>query len=352
VGLGAVAWAGTAHATVVWTSTFESGSIAPEWTPSINATALNVQVLAEQVYTGKYACKITVHPSDRFNTQNRVDIAHQSKLTGEGKDMWMSGHYLMLADAGVRNEFYFWESSGSYQNMIDFWVEPKTGGGTTIGFGTGALGVNKLWSADFPIGKWHQIGLHVHWSVNPQIGAVDVWFDGQQVLTATKAQTMADGNPLYLQTGLHRKTWGTVVDTIYLDDFIEADSLADVKIGPPIGSEPDGGTSNDAGTDGSMAGIDGGMAMDSGGGDVANSVGDETGGGGMVPDAGGGATTGTDDASAGGGGADGGGAGATGNGASSSSGGCAISRARAPSPWLASVFALASLALVRRRRRR
>jgi hypothetical protein len=140
VGLGALALPATANATVVWTSGFETGSIAPDWMPSVNAGGSNVVVQEEHVYTGKYACEITVHPTDLFNGQDRVDIKHQSTLTDEGKDMWLSGHYMMLADPGVRNEFNFWESNVSFQNIIDFWVEPKTGGGTTIGFGVGPLG--------------------------------------------------------------------------------------------------------------------------------------------------------------------------------------------------------------------
>src|SRR5437588_742662 len=73
------------------------------------------------------------------NNQDRVDIQHQSTLTAEGKDTWISGYYLMPTDAGMRNEFAFWESNNTSQNVMDFWIEPKAGGGTTIGFGVGAL---------------------------------------------------------------------------------------------------------------------------------------------------------------------------------------------------------------------
>jgi hypothetical protein len=137
VGLGALASPATANATVVWTSGFETGNISPDWMPSVNAGGNNVVVQQEHVYTGNYACEITVHPTDLFNGQDRVDIKHQSTLTGD-----------------------FWESNGSFQNIIDFWVEPKTGGGTTIGFGVGPLGATQIWTADFVIGKWHQISLH------------------------------------------------------------------------------------------------------------------------------------------------------------------------------------------------
>ncbi len=89
--------------------------------------AKNVVLQQAQVYAGKYACEITVHPDDLFGqyVQDLVDIQHQSTLTAEGKDTWISGYYLMLADAGTRNEFAFWESNVSSTNVIDFWSSPK-----------------------------------------------------------------------------------------------------------------------------------------------------------------------------------------------------------------------------------
>ncbi|HVR03940.1 MAG TPA: heparin lyase I family protein [Polyangia bacterium] len=240
--------AGTARGAVVWTATFEKGDLS-EWSPGINATKgtrQNVEVLGEQVHSGKLACKITVHPDDTFNGQNRVDIQHPSKLTGANQDTWLSGYYMMPADAGVRNEFAFWESASSFVNMSDFWVEPKAGGGTTIGFGVGRgnLGATKVWMADFSIGKWHQVAMHVHWSTDPTKGIIDVWFDGQQVVTNYKTQTEADANPLFFQTGLHRRSVANFTDTIYLDDFAEADALADAQIGAP--TQGDGGAPPDA----------------------------------------------------------------------------------------------------------
>src|SRR5258708_14658516 len=227
-----------AAATVVWTSTFEKGDLS-EWMPGVNATRgtrKNGEVLGEQIHTGKYACKLTVHPDDLFSqyVQDRVDIQHQSQVTAEGKDTWVSGHYLMPANAGMRNEFAFWESTGSSQNVMDFWVEPKTGGGgTTINFGVGFLGATKVWTADFTIGQWHQVAIHVHWSVSAQTGSVDVWYDGQQVVTRDRAETKADSNTLFYQNGLHRRSPANFVDTIYIDDFVEADSFAAPRIAPP-----------------------------------------------------------------------------------------------------------------------
>lgn len=335
-----------ARATVVWTSTFEKGDLS-EWMPGVNATKgtrKNVEVLGEQVYTGKYACKITVHPDDLFGqyVQDRVDIQHQSTLTAEGKDTWVSGHYMMPADAGMRNEFAFWESNGTSQNVMDFWVEPKTGGGTTISFGVGFLGATKIWTAEFTIGKWHQVAIHVHWSTNAQLGSVDVWYDGQQVVTAYKAKTKADTNTLFYQNGLHRKSPGNFVDTIYIDDFVEADSFAEARIAPPMQPGDDGGTAADAAVDAGSEDVGGGAGG-------ATTIG--TGGAGGASGSGGAVAGGNGGAGAGGATTVGSG-GASGNGATVSSGGCSLSPHATNNRTSIAALLAGTLAFARRRRRR
>ena len=194
---------------------------------------------------------------------------------------------MMPADAKTRNEIAFFESNVSFQNVMDFWVEPKSGGGTTIGFGIGPLATTKLWTADFTPGVWHQLAIHVLWSVNAQTGSIDVWFDGTQVITARNAKTKADGNTLFFQTGLHRAAVANFTDVIYFDDFIEADNLADAKIGAP--TMGDGGVGTDASGGGGAAGSGG-----SGGAAGATDAGNSTGPGGST---GAGGATGTGGAS-------------------------------------------------------
>jgi hypothetical protein len=240
-----------ARAAVVWTATFEKGDLS-EWTPGINGTKgtrKNVEVLGEKVRSGSYAGKITVHPDDTFTfDQNRVDIQHQSTLTGEGKDSYLSGHYMMPEDAKVRNQIGFYESNKSFQNVMDLWVEPKAGGGTTINFAIGFIPDKAQWTADFKAGEWHQIAIHVHWSSNAANGYVELWFDGVKAPMTLKGKTRAnDTDTLFYQTGLHRKKTVQFTDVIYLDDFIEADTEAEAKIAAPTqGGGNDGGVSPDA----------------------------------------------------------------------------------------------------------
>jgi MYXO-CTERM domain-containing protein len=344
---------GRARAMVVWTATFEKGD-SSEWMPGTNPTKgarKNFEVLGEQVYRGKFAGKITLHPDDLFGqyNQDRVDIQHQSTLTGEGKDMWISGHYMMPEDAKVRDEIAFFESNTSFQNVMDFWVDAKAGGGTTINFGVGFLGATKLWTADFTKGVWHQVAIHVLWSQNAQTGSVDVWFDGAQVVTAAKAKTKADGNTLFFQTGLHRKDPADFTEVIYFDDFIEADSMADAGIAAPTPEMGGGGTGA-----GGMAG-----AAGAGGGSTAGTAGSNSsfGGGGMDGAAGAPAQTGGTPAVAGGGSTMmpmpmGGSSTATPSSSSNDSSGCSLSSPTTDSKTPTLLLAALGLAALTRRRRR
>jgi hypothetical protein len=115
--------------------------------------------------------------------------------------------------------------------LMTWWVAPPAavgaGGATTINFGTGNLGPNKHWTADFSLKQWHQMVMHIHWAKDPQVGAIKLWYDGKLVVDI-KATTKPDENPMFFQTGIHRADRTDAVDTIFLDNFVEADALADV----------------------------------------------------------------------------------------------------------------------------
>jgi hypothetical protein len=253
---------GRARATVVWTAGFESDksgdvcastTAGAEFTPGaivMTGDRIDAEVLGEQVYTGKLACKVTVHPDDIFGQykQDRVDVKHNSTLTGEGKDMYLSGHYYLPADAQTRNEFGMFETTDSL-NWIDIWIEPKTGGGTSIKLGIESNGANlgsvPVWTGDLSTGAWHQIAIHVHWSQDATKGLLDFWLDGKQVVTGFKHKTKPNPNDLYYLTGLHRVLMQPYTESIYFDDFIEADTQDEAKIAAPA----QGGGASDGGTD-------------------------------------------------------------------------------------------------------
>ena len=140
-------------------------------------------------------------------------------------------YWLYMKDAPKdRDNFFYWEGSPppSYNNVMTWWVEPKEGGGTLIRYGTGNLGRNGThWEADFMIGKWHRLAMHIHWSEDPEKGNTRLWFDGVPVLDK-KLNTKGPESVYFCQPGIHRSPHRPSVDTIYFDNFILADTLEDV----------------------------------------------------------------------------------------------------------------------------
>jgi hypothetical protein len=156
---------------VIFKANFETGDLS-EWTNtgtrSQNATPRNVQVVTDIVQEGKYAAKFTIHDDDVFNPQQlRVQVGGPRVTVEDGSDTYLSFYLYMAEPPKDRDNFFYWEGQPPprYDNVMTWWLEPKEGGGAMIGYGTGNLGRNGTeWHADFPIGRWHQLVMHIHWS--------------------------------------------------------------------------------------------------------------------------------------------------------------------------------------------
>jgi len=198
----------------------------------------------------------------------RVLIDHRGARTGEGQDLFMSFYFLMEKDPLIRDNIAYWETNGSFRNTMTWWLAPKAGGGTTLNFGTGNLGSRKqMLTTDVAVGVWHQLAYHVHWSTSAQTGNIIVWLDGDKVVDE-KDPTKPDGNALFFQAGIHRAGQSPLVDSVFLDNFLEGDSLADIMLATAGPGGADGGPDQDAaaGTDGGSAGGSGGSGDDYGSG--------------------------------------------------------------------------------------
>ena len=69
---------------------------------------------------------------------------------------------------------------------------------------------------------WHQLATCARWSVDPAIGAVDVWFDGKQVVVHGQARTLWDNpiSPNFIQIGILRDVPADT-EVMFLDDAFE-----------------------------------------------------------------------------------------------------------------------------------
>ena len=225
----------SASAEILFKADFETGDLS-QWsktgTRGQNATPRKIQVVTDIVQEGKYAGKFTIHEDDVFNAQQlRVQVGGPKVTVEEGSDTYMSFYLYMAEPPKDRDNFFYWEGTPppKYDNVMTWWVQPKTGGsGTLISYGTGNLGRDGThWEADFTIGKWHQLAMHIHWSENKDKGNTRLWFDGVLVLDK-KLKTKGAESVYFCQPGIHRSPHRPSIDSIYFDNFILADTLEDV----------------------------------------------------------------------------------------------------------------------------
>ncbi len=230
-----------AAAEVLFKADFETGDFRQFGPLSKRVRPGDIAVDAEVVHSGKYSGRFTIHEDDVFNArQLRAQAYGPEVKVEEGADTFVSLYILMKEPPKGRDNFFYWEGSPppSYNNVMTWWVEPKAdGSGAVIRYGTGNLGRDGVhWEADFAVGRWHQLGIHVHWSEDPAEGNIRLWWDGEPVLDK-KVKTKGPQSVYFAQPGIHRSPHAKSVDTIYFDDILCATTLEEVEIQKPGAAE-------------------------------------------------------------------------------------------------------------------
>jgi hypothetical protein len=226
-----------ASAEILFKADFETGDFSQFSGKSKNIKPGHIEVVTDTVHSGKYAGRFTIHEDDVFNArQLRVQVNGPKVTAVEGSDTFVSFYMYMKDPPKDRDNFFYWEGSPPprYNNVMTWWVEPKgVGPGTSVKFGTGNLGRNGVhWEGDFTVGRWHQLGMHIHWSEDPAAGIVKLWWDGLVVLDK-KVRTKGPQGVYFSQPGIHRDPHTRSEDTIYFDDILCATTLEEIAIQRP-----------------------------------------------------------------------------------------------------------------------
>ncbi|AUX40593.1 concanavalin A-like lectin/glucanase-domain-containing protein [Sorangium cellulosum] len=238
-----------ASAAPVWTGDFETGDLS-QWSYKLNEQ--NISVVNTTVLQGRSAGQIRLTNDATWpNGIKRVELQHRpaDARTAEGAETYFAWSiYLPEAlAADPPTQIGYWESLNTYSQMMSFEVV-----GRDISFAT-RKPMNKVhWQGSGALtpGVWHRIAMHIQWSKNAGQGSVDVWFDGEQVVTAASAQTLNDDNPHITQVGLLRNpSEFTDSPILFLDDAVEGDSLEDIRPGLPSGEGGGGGAGGAGGTE-------------------------------------------------------------------------------------------------------
>ncbi|NUO49557.1 MAG: concanavalin A-like lectin/glucanase-domain-containing protein, partial [Polyangiaceae bacterium] len=230
----------SASAEVVWVGDFEGGNL-DEWSGVLNGETISV--VGDPTSSGTQAGRIQLTNDSVWpNGLKRVELNHRpdDARTAEGAQTFFAWSFYLpetLPD-DPSQQIGYWESNQSYQQMMAFEVS-----GENIRFDTRQPQNQNHWNQDGVVtaGTWHRIAMRIFWSKDPAQGQVDVWFDGEQVVTGAGAKTLADDNAHFTQVGLLRGAFEfNDSPVIVIDDAAEGDTLEDVR--PDALSEGTGGS--------------------------------------------------------------------------------------------------------------
>jgi hypothetical protein len=76
-------------------------------------------------------------------------------------------------------------------------------------------------------GQWHRVALHIHWSVDPQLGSTEVWVDGKHMGKNQFKNLPLKDALMFTQIGILR-TQEESVEEILIDGAIETDNLTEL----------------------------------------------------------------------------------------------------------------------------
>jgi len=224
---------------VLFRADFETADLS-QWnntgTRGQNNQERNIAVVKGLARSGDYAARVTIHADDIFNAQQlRAQLGGPRVTVAEGDETFLSFWLRVEDPPRERDNFFYWEGNPPprYRNVMTWWLEPGSEGQTLSRYGTGNLGRDGVhWTARFSPRQWHQLGMQIRWSEDETKGFVRLWFDGEIVL---EKQVRAKGPEAvyFCQPGIHRSPHTAAEDTIYFDDFLLGETLADIAITTP-----------------------------------------------------------------------------------------------------------------------
>ncbi len=223
-----------ARASVLWRGDFESNDLL-QWS-SVDGLTSRLTVVSSPVRQGSRALRVELRSGDFASNGNRNELVRQVPET-EGMDRYYAWSTLFDASYPIENKwqvFTQWHHSGCCGSPpLEFDVN-----GQTLSLDRNPpsnSGTVELWSTLLVRGVWHDFVMHVIWSSNPDLGFIELWYDGQKVIEGKAVQTLFPGQVNYLKQGLYRDSSISAVGVVYHDGMTMGTTLADVapQLVPP-----------------------------------------------------------------------------------------------------------------------
>ena len=230
--------ASQARASVVWRGDFETNDLS-QW-DLVDGLASRLTLVSSPVRQGKFALRTELRSGDFASNGDRNELI-RSAVESEGMDhyyAWSTMFDASYPSADTWQVFTQWHHSGCCGSPpLEFDVN-----GETVALDSNVRTPTvTLWSTPLVRGVWHDFVLHVVWSANPDLGFLELWYDGQKVIDGKAWQTLFAGQDNYLKQGLYRDASIKPTAVVYHDGMTIGTSLADVapQLIPPPAPPPE-----------------------------------------------------------------------------------------------------------------
>ncbi|MDO6747773.1 polysaccharide lyase [Gilvimarinus sp. 1_MG-2023] len=207
----------------LWRGDFETGDLS-QWPYLTHPQGISIQ--SDCVYEGNYAADITITGAESFLWHgnpdlNRSELHFKPADTREGADVFLGWSFFLPQPLSVaKHEFGYWEAQDSWQQQMRFNIH-----GTALSFqASGADSAYWHLPDGASAGVWHDLAMHIHFSLAPNLGRVTIWHDGIKVFNQTMQTRANKTDAMFTQIGLLRSREDSAA-TLLIDNARQSDSI-------------------------------------------------------------------------------------------------------------------------------
>jgi hypothetical protein len=212
---------------VLWRGDFETGDLS-QWEDAQEVDEDKIMVVDDPVRQGDHAARFEVEPDDNIgDTDPRAELVG-TLVEDEGEERYYRWFTYFPDDFPTEDDEEFvtftqWratDESGAYTSFMVWGDEIELRRDGT------------RWSTPLEREVWHEFIYHVRWSPDPEVGFIELWYDGELVLPELRVQTMSgspgDAVANYVKQGLY-KDEDLPTGVVYHDGFVVGTSLDAVR---------------------------------------------------------------------------------------------------------------------------
>lgn len=222
--------AGTLGPNLLWSGNYDTGNLS-QWDLVQEAAPGRISIVPSPTEPSNPVARYEVRPEDSIgDTSPRAEVG---EFLGEkeGEERWYRW-YTYFPESFPTNfpngfiTFTQWRAVDESEEYSSFMV---------WGERLELRREGTRWSTKLTKGVWHKFVYHVKWSPDPNVGFIELFYDGQLVLPKTNVRTMggtvADPIENYVKQGLY-KAEEVPTGVLYQDGFVAGTSYEAVNNAP------------------------------------------------------------------------------------------------------------------------